>query len=240
MGMVGFLCCTPAAMAMTGQASASMLKRTKRANATRKVHSPKAEALVAKLADGRLSPTERAAAATQLATMRAVWAAPALRKAARSTHPLLRKRSRRALRRLCPRYVKRRRFYLDLDQLKVYGRYSSSLRRRLLRRLHRYYANHRRVTTVWARCRKPSRRALRRRRMKGYALNAKINLDDLGRKTRARINMYLMTYPGKSLKASNRVKFEAGAAITQRIVNLLFPHIYRSLRNDINQFLSSR
>lgn len=186
------------------------------------------------------SPYLRGEAALSLARMKASWVLPTLKQYRRSRNRVFRRKIRSALRVFCPSRIRGKRFYISLKHIRIQGPHSEYVKKRIILYLQKWLRSRGDVTTAWQRCRKPSRRALRRKRMKGYNLRLKISIYDRGQTSGSKIKLLFTSFPGNSIRASNTVRFNLSAGLSRSVLNKLIEVTLPSLKEDIQSFLLSQ
>jgi hypothetical protein len=181
----------------------------------------------------------RSTAASALASMGLPKAAPALRKAAKSRDRNLKKRARRALARLCPKNTRGIRRYINLDRISYKGPPKGKIAIAMVRcRLARALRKRRSMTVSWKRCRKPSKRQLRRKRVKGYYLDVVVKLKAVGSTVKCKISPTLFTYPrAKLLTTGGGTVVKVQGGLNASTISTCFKHAVNSTKGGIIQTL---
>lgn len=198
------------------------------------------KALIGALSKSSEDPRVRGFAAMALGRLRAYAAARALRKAARSSNKFLKSRARRAMERMCPSRLSGKRFYLSLDKIKgsgPQGRVASTV---AALRLARILAKRSDATTGWPRCKRPSKRALRRKRMKGFYLDTRVKVKASGGGLKIRVSILFTTYPGQSIKGNAGAAAGVQGDISSDTVANVTEQLVNALASDISRFLDSQ
>ncbi|MDA3862338.1 MAG: HEAT repeat domain-containing protein [Deltaproteobacteria bacterium] len=162
------------------------------------------------------NPTVRGTCALSLGKLGNPAAISHLKKAARKEKRYVRKMAKKALKLLnqkCPKVnLKGKKIYLDLGPVTISGFSSSKkdiiqgLRDQMAGLVNRIPY----VTSYWPKCVKPSRRQLRKKKIKGFMLDSKLEVSHNGSELSCSIKIVLTTYPGRSIKMMN----SANAALT--------------------------
>ncbi len=207
----------------------------------RKYIDPRVErALIATLKNDSEDATVRSTAARALGSMHSKRAIRPLRKAAKSSNSRLKKAARKAIERMCPSRVSGKRFYLNLDNIRAKGplkRLSIAL---ALRHLYRVLDRRSDVVTGWRKCRKPSGRALRKKRMKGFHLETRVKVSNAGGRVKCKVSVLFTTFPGRSMKGEVNATAAVGGSASAGLVSQLVEALIGSLKSDINRFLNSQ
>ncbi len=207
----------------------------------RKYVDPRVErALIKTLKDSAEDETVRSIAARALGGMYSTRAIGALRKVARSGGSRLKRAARKALEHLCPSRTSGKRFYINMDKIRSKGamrRLAVTLTRR---HLYRLLGRRTDVVTGWRRCRKPSRRALRKRRMKAYYLDTTVKVSRDGGKVKVKVSVLFTTYPGQSIKGNAGASAAVPGATSRAVVRQLVAALVGALKDDINRFLNTQ
>ncbi len=162
-----------------------------------------------------------------------------LKKELRKARGRTRKQLRRTLGRLCPGPGRGRTLYVDLSRITYQGpsegRFAVDLLRcRLARRLHR----ERDILLAWKGCKKPSRRNLARKHVRGYYLDIVLKLKKKGSMLSCKLRPTIFTYPRGRLRTTGggtRVKVTGG--LTPATVDTCLDYGLRAIYGDIVQTL---
>jgi len=207
----------------------------------RKYTDPRVErALLATLKNSSEDATVRSVAARALAGLRSQRAIPALKKAAKSKNKRLKKAARKALEKMCPSRVSGKRFYLNLSNIRSKGPLKGLSTALALRHLYRVLDRRSDVVTGWRKCRKPSKRALRKKRMKGFYLETRVKVSNVGGKVKCKVSVLFTTFPGRSMKGEVNATAAVGGSANAGVVSQLVEALVGSLKSDINRFLNSQ
>jgi len=207
----------------------------------RKYTDPRVErALIATLKNGREDATVRSTAARALGGMRSARAVPALMKAAKSSNRRLKSAARKAIEKMCPSRVSGKRFYINMDKIRSKGALRSLSVALARRNLHRLMARRSDVVTGWRKCRKPSKRALRKKRMKAFYLDTTVKVSNVGGRVKCKVNVMFTTFPGQSIKGSVGASAAVAGSVSSAVVSQLVEALVGSLKGDINRFLNSQ
>lgn len=198
------------------------------------------QALRSTLENRREHPYVRAFAALGLARMKDVYSLRAIKRAARARNRFLRKKARKALRMMCPRRLRRKKFYIDLSKIRSSGPLHRYARDLMLLDMYQILRKRRDVTTTWPRCRQPRRWMLRRKRMSGYYIRMNLKLKYAGGKIQSSLNLLFTTYPQDSIKGAVSANAAANTSPNVGIVTRLIHVLTKSLARDISYFLDSR
>ena len=160
--------------------------------------------------------TVRGTAALALGKLGNKSAMPYLKKAAKSSKRYLRKMARKAIKLLqnqCPKVnFKGKMIYLNIGPMGVKG--FSSGKKRLISYLRTQLAKSAEkisyVTPYWPKCKTPSRRDLRKKKLKGYMVDGTMIISHSGGELSCTLKLFVTTFPGKSIKMMN----SANAALT--------------------------
>lgn len=197
-------------------------------------------ALIATLNNGSEDATVRSTAARALGGMRSKRAISALRKAAKSSNRRLKRAARKALEKMCPSRVSGKRFYINMDKIRSKGALRSLSLVLARRNLYRLMARRSDVVTGWRKCRKPSKRALRRKRMKAFYLDTTVKVSNVGGRVKCKVNVMFTTFPGQSIKGSVGASAAVAGSANAALVSQLVEALVGSLKGDINRFLNSQ
>lgn len=207
----------------------------------RKYTDPRVErALISTLKDGSEDATVRSVAARALGGMRSKRAISALKKAAKSSNRRLKKAARQAIEKMCPSRVSGKRFYINMDKISSRGLLKTlSL---VLARRHLYRVLDRRsdVVTGWRKCRKPSKRALRKKRMKAFYLDTTVRVTNVGGRVRCKVSVLFTTFPNQSIKGNVGATAAVAGSANSAVVSQLIEALVGSLKGDINRFLNTQ
>lgn len=188
----------------------------------------------------REHPYVKGFAALGLGRMKATGAIDELRRAARSRSRFVRNKARRALRILCPRSLRGKRYYVHLAKVSSSGplhQYASDV---MLKQVKSFLARRRDVTMMWPRCRLPRRWMLRRRRMKGFGIRMRLTMSYTGGKIRSKLSVLFTTFPGNAIKGAVSGAASAATSPSKGIVKRLVVAVTSSLSSDFDQFLKRR
>lgn len=181
----------------------------------------------------------RATCASSLASLGVVKAVPALKKAARSGDSKLKRRARKALARLCPSSTSGKSKYVNLDRISYKGPRGGRMAVPIVRcRLARALRKQRNIMVSWARCKKPRKRHLRRKRLKGYYLDVVVKLKSSGGMTKCKISPTFFTYPrAKLLTTGGGTVVKVHGNLSPTSVSTCFKHAVNSTKGSIIQTL---
>jgi HEAT repeat protein len=199
-----------------------------------------ARALISTLQNDSEDATVRSTAARALGSMRSKQAISALKKAAKSSNSRLKKAARKALETMCPSRVSGKRFYLNMDKIRGKGSLRSLSVALARRHLHRVLARRSDVVTGWRKCRKPSGRALRKKRMKGFYLDTTVKVTNAGGRVKCKVSVLFTTFPSQSIKGNVGASAAVGGSANAGVVAQLIEALVGSLKSDINRFLNSQ
>ena len=180
----------------------------------------------------------RGFAAMALGRFRAPGAIPGLKKAARSGDNFLKSKARGALEKLCPSSLSGKRYYLKIV-VRPKGALKHISKGLAMIKLSRIAGGRSDSVTGWPGCGSPSASALRRKRMKGFFLDASIKVIDSGGNTSVHVSVLFTTYPGKSLKGNAGAKAAVPGSPSVGTVTQLVDALIGSIKGDINTFLNS-
>jgi hypothetical protein len=184
------------------------------------------------------SPEVRATAASSLARLGLTDCARALAKAARSGNSQLKSRARAALARLCPR-VGRRRYYVNLDRVTYKGPSGGKVAVQMVRcRLSRVLRRHSDILVAWPKCRKPSKRDLRKKRVKGFYLDVVVKIRKRGSMVSCKVTPTFWSYPrARLLTTGGGARVKITGRLSPGVINTCLGHAVGSLKGDIVQTL---
>ncbi len=207
----------------------------------RKYTDPRVErALIASLKNDSEDATVRSIAARALGGLRSSRALPALKKAAKSKNSRLKKAARKAIEKMCPSRVSGKRFYLNMSNIRAKGPLKGLSKALALRHLYRVLDRRADVVTGWRKCRKPSKRALRKKRMKGFYLETRVKVSNVGGKVKCKVSVLFTTFPGRSMKGEVNATAAVGGSANPGVVSQLVEALVGSLKVDIYRFLNSQ
>lgn len=198
------------------------------------------KALIGALSKSSEDSRVRGFAAMALGRLRAYAAIKALRKAARSSDRFLKSRARKAMERMCPSSLSGKRFYLNLDKIKTSGPQGQVARTVAVIHLARILAKRSDATTGWPRCKRPSKRALRRKRMKAFYLDTRVKVKATGGGLKIRVSVLFTTYPGQSIKGNAGASAGVQGDISSNTVASVTGQLLDALASDISRFLDSQ
>lgn len=207
----------------------------------RKYTDPRVEiALISTLQNGSEDATVRSTAARALGGMHSKRAIKALRKASKSSNSRLKSAARKAIEKMCPSRVSGKRFYINMDKMQSKGALRSLSRVLAARHLYRVLDRRSDVVTGWRKCRKPSGRSLRKKRMKGFYLETVVKVNNVGGKVKCKVSVMFTTFPGRSMKGVYGASAAAHGSVNSGVVSQLVEALVGSLKSDINRFLNTQ
>ena len=180
----------------------------------------------------------RQTAATALASTGLPSVGAALRKRVGRTRGALRRKLRQAVSRLCPS-PKAGTIYVNLDRISYQGPPAGRFAVKILRcRLARRLKREPDILLAWKDCRKPSRRNLARKRVRGYYLDIVLKLRKKGSMLSCKLRPTVFTYPRAQLRTTGggtRVKVTGG--LDHETVNTCLDYAVRAIYADLVQTL---
>ncbi len=175
-----------------------------------------------------------------LGVLQAHWTIPWIRRYRFSRSRFLRYRARKALRLLCPRRLRNKAFYLNVDTVDVKGPLSDYLSHTFAKKLHQIIRKNKEVSALWYRCRLPSRRALRRRRVQGFRIRFRLKVSQTAAGTNLLLKSMWTTFPGNAIRQWREMTVDVNSPPTPLVFLTALPTMMRSLSLDIRTFLESK
>ncbi len=198
------------------------------------------KALIYALKKSDEDPRVRGFAAMALGRLRARKAIRALRRATRSKNAFLKARAKKALHGMCPPSLRGKRFYINVDKLKASGPKSRMAGAIASIQIAKILAKRKDVTMGWPRCKKPSRRDIRRKRLKAFYLDTRVKVSNSGGKTAVKVSVLFTTYPGQSIKGNAGAKAAVPGAPSRSNLSNLIGALVGAIKSDISRFLDSQ
>ena len=190
------------------------------------------------LRDRRENTVLRGMAARLLAQMRVLYAIPVLRKLSRSRNRGLRAVIQKAMRVICPRSTRGKRFYVNFDRAEGTGPFHAYAKNLAVMEFARIMAKKRPdVILGWPQCRNPSRRMLRRKRVKGFYIHIKVKIVKNAAGTMSSINLLYATFPKNAIKGMTTLVARTPSKPVLPVIAFLTKSLVQGLMSSVDQFL---
>ena len=198
------------------------------------------KALIQTLNKGSENPKVRGFAAMALGRLRARGAIQGLKKATRSSDPFLKRQAHRALERMCPKSLAGKRFYLNLDKIKGSGPSANLAKTIVMIQIAKVLSKRSDVATGWPRCKRPSGRDIRRKRLKAFYLDTRVKVSASGGQTSVKVSVLFTTYPGQSIKGNAGARAAVPGGASRDNLSSLITALVGAIQSDISRFLDSQ
>lgn len=180
----------------------------------------------------------RGMAAQLLAQMKVLYAIPVLRKLSKTSNSALKLLLQKAIETICPSSTRGKKFYLNFDGAEGSGPFHSYAKQLAIMEFAKLLSTKRPdVTFGWPRCQKPSRRMLRRKRVKGYFIHVKIQITKGGGGTKGAINLLYASFPKNSIKGMTSMEARTPTEPSRPVIAFITKSLVQSLVSSIDEFL---
>lgn len=205
-----------------------------------KYKNPKiAKLLMDVLKDRRQHYAVRGMAVKLLVRMNVVYAMPLFRKMYYTRNRRLRRIVRKALKHLCPRSTRGKKFYINFELAKGEGPNSKYAKDLAVMEFARYISSKRKdVLLGWPRCKRPKRWMLRRKRIKGYFINIRIQIKKRKKGgTYGNLSLLYTSFPKNAIKGMTSMEARTPVKPELDVVAFLTKSLVQGLASSIDQFL---
>jgi len=185
------------------------------------------------------NPLVRGAAANSLARMGLPQAAGALKAALRTHNSLVKSQVKRALGRLCPSKLSGITRYVNLDRMIYHGPAAGKIAVALARcRLAGALTRSGDVTVRWRRCKRPSRRELARRHIKGYYLDVVVKIREKHGMVSCKLTPTFFSYPrAKLLTTGGGARVKVSGSLNADTIGTCLDYAVKAIKSDVVQTL---
>lgn len=204
----------------------------------RKACDPRAFKALARAVKSDKNAIVRSTAAASLASMGLLKAAGVLKKATRDSNSLVKKGAKRALGKLCPRSTRGKRRYVNLERITYSGPKKGRVAKTMVRcRLARAIRKKSGFLVSWRGCKRPKKRQLKRKRIKGYYVDVVIKVKMFGSKLGCKVSPTLFSYPrGKLLTTGGGTVVKIHGGMDNATIDTCIKH---AIGNSVGGILST-
>lgn len=198
-----------------------------------------AKLLMNVLKDRRQHFSVRGMAAKLLVSMNVVFAIPLFRKMYYVRNRRLRRVIRSAIKDMCPRSTRGKKYYVNFELAKGEGPNSLYARDLAVMEFARYLMKKRKdVMLGWSRCRRPKKWMLRRRRIKAYYINIRIQIRKRKKGgTYGNMSLLYTSFPKNAIKGMTSIEARTPVQPELDVVAFLTKSLVQGLTSSVDQFL---